>query len=140
MRIRRTAAVAASMLAFVPWTPAAHAAGPSVQAQFTISYNQMVGGGWLAIVGCKGVAVTSTNTQVPLAAQVTCRVQDSANTTSRSAVAPGPAATTEVSVLAPLGPVYACVSAEAALMETESGNNELFYVSAAPPCIRLPNT
>lgn len=139
MRIRRTAVLAASFMALVPWAPAAQAAAPTIQATFTVSYNHSLSGGWLVVLGCKSVLTTAT-TQAPLATAVTCTVNDSANSTQSRALSAGPAISTQVTVLSPLGPIFICVTGKGTAMETETGDNRVYLVSHTPACVRLPST
>lgn len=136
MQTRHRAAVAAAVLAFVPGTPAAEAAPPTVDVNFTTSVHRPGAGGWLVVLGCRATVTTGSNTQVPLATKATCSVND----TERSVVVPGAAAATQIAVVVPLGPVYACVSGEAAVMDVEQGNNQLHYATNSPPCHRLDGT
>jgi hypothetical protein len=141
MRAHRVAAAAASLLAFTPWSATtAHAVPPRVDATFTTSLNHRVGGNWFVTVGCKAVTTVAGQAggmwQAGLATKVTCTVND----TSRTVTAVGTAAATQVALVAPLGPVYACVSGEAAVIDVEGGSNALYHVTAGPNCIRLPNT
>lgn len=135
MRIRSTAALAASVLSFVPSAPA-HAAPPTVGSQFTTTTHQQEGSGRLVVVGCRALATQGGNFQVPLLTEVTCSVND----TVRTVMAPGAVAATQLVLVVPPGPVIACHSGESLVMDQEPDANAMYHVTTGPTCMRLPGT
>lgn len=137
MHFHRAAVAAAVLTALLPSTPAS-ATPPYLDVIFNVTFSddEVIPGNHVAVASCRAAVVIGAATQVPLATKVTCSIND----TTRTQVTPGGASATTVVTVEPHGPVVACVTGEAVVMETEPDRNELFLVEGGPICQRYPDT
>lgn len=134
MAIRHATVIAAAMLGMVSTAPAAHAADPGIMFRFSPSGSAGQLGQLVVATVCEAIAMPGVQTQVPLAIEITCWIEDVADTES-AMMAPGALVAAPLAVVMP-APVWICARATAAFLETEPGRNEILSVTDGT-CIEL---